>query len=384
LSTSEPKPKNPSLHAQALLSERTKKYDELATEEDCVADLRALQEANTDKFISRNFYRVHGTYSDATWNRYMGTFTEFRRQAGLELSRAQHQIEKQIAKHKSVDVYREAISELQSYNNRFVKPSNGKYKTVLVCSDLHDRQLDPFCWRVFLDTAIRLKPDVVVIAGDLVDSVEFGRYEFDPRTVNVKAAFDFVRNDIFKPLREACPDSEIHFCVGNHDWRIIKLLADKTPYLRALLSDVVGLSMSKIFGLDEFKINLVCRTDLNAFTPALTRQTIKQNFLVLYDSLVIDHHEDQGFGLSGCSGHVHRTGMKSDVNLVRGPIHWVTMGAMAKVDFSYQERMNKSQQSFVVWYVDTESHQATPEHVIFSDKHVVSVGKWYERNENEK
>lgn len=380
-----PKQKKPTLYSQALLSERTKKHDPSATEADCIEDLRRVQKAFPDKFISRNFYRVEGKYSDSTWDRHMGTFLEFRRQAGLELSRSQHQVEREIAKHKSQDIYREAFAELKTYEKKFLKPQTTlRYKTVMVCSDIHDKQLDPFTWRVFLDTAARVQPDIICLAGDVVDSVEFGRYEFDPRTVNVKEAIEFVKTEVFEKLRNVCPNSEIHWTIGNHDWRIVKLIADKTPYIRVLLSDVVGLSMAKIFDLDKYQINLVCRTDLNAFSPAATRDKIKNNFAVFYDTIVVDHHDDQGFGMSGCSGHVHRCHMNSTVNLVRGPIHWVTMGAMAKIDFSYAERLSKSHQSFVVWYVDTDKRQANPEHVIFSDNHTVSVGKWYERLDIEK
>ena len=52
------------------------------TLDECVNNLRAIAKANPANDISRNFYRVHGLYSESTWNVYFGTFAEFKRQAG--------------------------------------------------------------------------------------------------------------------------------------------------------------------------------------------------------------------------------------------------------------------------------------------------------------
>lgn len=355
----------------------------MVSKEECVEDLREVQEANPNHFITRNFYRVKGEYSDATWNRFFGTFHEFRREAGLELSRGQHRLEKDIALHASADLYRDMQEEqIKPYVGRFVKPDDGdRFKQVLVCSDLHDVNLDPFTWGVFLDVAKRVQPDDIALAGDIFDFSEFSKYVTDPRKFDIQGAYTFVREAIFKPLREACPDSNDDFFIGNHDWRIIKHLADASPAMLTLLHDGMGLSLKDLFGLDEHKINLVARTDLGEFTPAASREAISKNFKEYYKTVVVDHHGDNGFAMSGCSGHEHHTGMVSTANLPRGPIHWVKMGCMARIDFDYQERLNKSHQSFVLWHIDRLTLQATPEHIIFGDEYVCAVGKYYFRED---
>lgn len=365
----------------AILSELNKKYDPKATSEELIGDLRDVKEKNPFKYITRDFYRIHGKYSDRTWSNKFGTFQEFRRKAGLELHRGAQKIEKQIATHAARDRYRGFYEmEMSPYVGTYNKPdvNPGRYKTVMVCSDLHDKNLDPFCWSVFLDVAKRLQPDVVVFDGDVFDEAEFSRFDKDPRTVNLRESFDFVKKEIFSKIREVCPESTIDFIIGNHDWRVLKHMADRSPYLKPLM-DLMGVSLSDVFGLKEFEINLVSRMDFSAFTPAEVREEIKNNFKVYYDTLVVDHHGDNGFGLSGCSGHVHRTGMKSTVNLIRGPIHWVTMGCMSRLDFDYVERMNNSVQSFCIWHIDTETKQATPEHVVFTDYMTIAGGKYYTR-----
>jgi hypothetical protein len=291
-------------------------------------------------------------------------------------------VERDIARHAHLDVYRQfQKEEVDPWIGKYNVPDNGtRFKKVMVCSDLHDKELDPFCWSVFLDTCARVQPDLVVLAGDVFDQAEFSRFDQDPRQFSIKEAFDFVKQKIFKPLREVCPNAQIDFIIGNHDWRILKYLANKTPNLKVLLSDVLGLTLADLFGLPEYRINLVSRLDLSAFSPAETRGEIKNNFKIYYDCLVIDHHGVGTFGMSGCSGHTHRTNMASSTNLVRGPIHWVTMGCMSKIDFDYQERLNKSHQSFCLWHVDTETKQCQPEHFIFTDKMIVVAGKYYIRD----
>ena len=374
--------KKPSLNEVALLSEQAKKYNPNATKAQIIADIRRVQEANPTKFISRNFYRAYGKFSEATWNRHFGTFAEFRKQAGLELNRFQQSVERDIARHAHLDIYRQfQKDEVDPWIGKYNVPDNGtRFKKIMVCSDLHDKELDPFCWSVFLDTCTRVQPDLVVLAGDIFDQAEFSKFDQDPRNFSIKESFDFVKQKIFKPLREVCPDAQIDFVIGNHDWRILKYLANKTPNLKVLLSDVLGLTLADLFGLPEFKINLVSRLDLAAFSPSETRGEIKNNFKIYYDCLVIDHHGIGTFGMSGCSGHTHRTNMASSANLVRGPIHWVTMGCMSKIDFDYQERLNKSHQSFCLWHVDTETKQCQPEHFIFTDKMIVVAGKYYTRD----
>ena len=211
--------------AQAILSESAKKYDPTATSDQLVADLRRVQEENPEKFISRNFYRIHGVFSEKTWDCIFGTFLEFRRQAGLELSRNQHQLEKHTAKHASLDTYRDfQETEITPWVGKYEKPSDqGRTKTLLIASDFHDKEVDPFVLSVFIDTAKRVQPDIIVLNGDIFDLYEFSRFDKDPRLADLKGRFDFVRESIFQPLREACPNSQIDFTLGNHEQRLLKL-----------------------------------------------------------------------------------------------------------------------------------------------------------------
>ena len=251
--------------------------------EDCIAEIRRIAEIDEDKVVTRNYFRVHSNISESTWNRHFGTFAEFKRQAGITLTRQQHQLEREIAKHASVDHYRAMLVERADYANKYIRENSDRFKTILVASDLHDVEIDPFFLRVFLDTCERIHPDVIVLNGDVFDLPEFGRYTVDPREWDVVNRIRFVHDNILKPLRERCPDTQIDLIEGNHEVRLIRHLADSTPALRAVLSDLHGFTIGKLLGLEEFQINYIASADLSAWTKRDLNKEIEKNYKVYWD-----------------------------------------------------------------------------------------------------
>lgn len=365
-----------------VLSERKDKLYQ-GTKEEVIDDLRELQKEFEDKFISRNFYRSHGSYSDSAWNMHFGTFKEFRRQAGLELSRQQHQLETHIAKHASVEYIKEFYKEeMLPYLNKWEFPdSKSKFKTILVGSDFHDIDCDEFVLSVFIDTALRLQPDVIVLNGDVFDCYDSSKYDKDIRDLKIVERFNFVKDRIFKPLRCSCPNTQIDLILGNHEWRIVNILAAKTPNIRVLLSDVMGLSLSDVFGVKEFKINLISKVDLAAFTPSDRKKELRKNFRVYYDSFVVGHFKDLGYGMSGTSGHCHRPSTVTFTNLVRGKLSWTETGCMCATEVDYVQHRDKWTQSFMIAHIDSESKTVNPEHIVFSSQDFIVIhGKRYVRS----
>ena len=368
-----------SLRVKALMSESSKKYDPSATPDDMIDDLRSVQSSHPEKFISRNFYRVHGKYSEKTWDSQFGTFQEFKRQAGLELSRNQAQIERHVAKHASLDVYRRfQEEEVSPWVGKYEKPNDGgRTKTMLIGSDFHDTEVDPFVLSVFIDTAKRIQPDIIVLNGDIFDLYEFSRFDKDPRNIDLKGRFDFVRNEIFRPLREACPNAQIDLTLGNHEHRLLKHMADKTPFMRVLM-ELWDVDMAKLFGLPEFQINLVTKWDIAAYKPAELRDQAKRNYKVYYDCFVCNHTGKETFGMSGTSGHVHRPAVDTSVS-VNGPLVWVTTGCMCRTNAEYTVTMEKWHNSFLIVHVDTLKKQVVPEHIMFTDEMTCVGGVYYYR-----
>jgi predicted phosphodiesterase len=371
------------LNELALLSEKLKKFDESATPDNCVSDLRKIQGLHPTKVISRNFYRVHGQYSDATWNQHFGTFHEFRRQAGLELTRNQHSLERKIAKHASLDVYRDFYeSEVLPYHKKFDLNSGtpGRFKSILTGSDFHDEDAVPFVLGVFIDTAERLQPNVICLNGDIFDNPEFSRFNLDPRNFRIKERFQFVKERIFAPLRKKCPKTQIDLIIGNHEYRILKLLADKTPAVKVLLSDVMGLELKDVFGLDDYQINLVAKLDLAAFTNPDIKDELKENYEVYYGLYAATHIKDIALGISGTSGHTHRPETEVFSNILAGKCSWVNTGSIAKCNAEYIEKMDKAQNSFVIATIDTLKARVAQNHVMIPDDVALVEGKRYFRS----
>lgn len=346
---------------RSLLSERHKKFDPNATQEDCIEDLRRLKEENPLKMIHRNFYREHGRYSDSTWNQFFGTFHEFRRQAGLELTRHQHALEKQIAKHASMDHYKKYYDEqVAPFYRKFEKehlPS--KIKRIHVISDIHDIECDEFTLEVFIAECKRKQPDIIVLNGDIADLYEFSRYTQDPRNIKIQERFQFLHNRVFGPIRAACPDAQIDYVMGNHEWRLIKHLADATPNLRILLSDVVGLTFEKIFGIEEFQINWVSKFNLAAFTKADINDILKKNHQIYFGCYAVTHEPDEVLkrNYSGTNGHHHSASYESGFSAVMGVTSWVQTPAAHVRDAEYLYKVSKWNTGFLEVTINTELKQ---------------------------
>ena len=208
------------------------------TSDQCLADLREIAQANPEKVITRNYYRVHGKYAESCWNGAFGTFEEFKRQAGIILTRSQHRLEKAVAKHVSVDHYRKLNLERVGYADTYRRESTNRFKTIITASDLHDIEIDPFFLRVFLDTIKRVQPDDVSLVGDVFDLPEFGKYTVDPREWDAAGRLKFAHQNILGPIRQNAPKANIDLIEGNHEARLIRQMADQTPALRAVLSDL--------------------------------------------------------------------------------------------------------------------------------------------------
>lgn len=363
--------------------ELQKKHDATATREDLINDIVKLQEENPLVNISRDFYRLNGKYSERTVARIFGTFPEFRKAAELEDSRHERKIKNDIARNASLEPFRKFCQEeLLPYHNKYVLEQKNKEGIVgvVIGSDFHDIHVDPFALYIFLDTCRIQQPPHIVLNGDIFDNYEFSSYDIDPRQMKMKERFDFVKNRIFKPLRELCPNSQIDLVIGNHEWRILKMLATKSPFMKVLMADVLGLSLSDIFGLDEFKINLITKLDLAAFMEQDVKRELRENYLKLYDCFIVAHEKDYGFGMSGTSGHVHRPEFKTDVTEAMGHISWSTTGCLKNVRAEYVPGPNKWTNGFGLAYIDVASKTVIQQPITMQKDWAIVAGKVYRRS----
>lgn len=348
------------------------------TKEEALSDLRKIAEDNPEMCISRNYYRINGKYSESAWSCFFGTFHEFKRQAGIILTRQQHAIEKHVAKHASVDHYRAMSIERFSYADNYVVDNGNTIKKIVIVGDLHDKNIDPFYLDVLLDTLHRVNPDVIVLNGDIFDLPEFSSYVVDPRDWDVVGRIKFAHENILRPIRETCPDAQIDFIEGNHEFRILKHLADATPALKAVLSDLHGMTVSSLLGLDEFKINYIAKGDLHAYSLKEQHKEIAKNFKIYYDSFIVSHDGSaRNLGYPGINGHHHKTEIESLYNAHFGTYQWIQHGCGHKLDAEYCHP--KWNLGFVIATCDTETKHTVFDTVTFTQNMAVVGGKLYTR-----
>lgn len=365
--------------SESPLSETLIPKLKLGTSEQCIADIRSIVIANPEAVISRNYYRVHGKFAESVWSAFFGTFEEFKRQSGVMLSRQQHAMERNVAKHASVDHYRRLNIERQDYEGKYIRESRTRFKTILTCSDLHDIEIDPFYLRVLIDTARRVQPDVICLVGDIFDLPEFGKYGVDPREWDVVGRIKFAHEHILKALREVCPDAQIDFIEGNHEARLLRQLADATPALRAVLSDLHGFTVSKLLGLDQFQINYVAKADLAAWTKRDFEKELANNYKIYWDTVMCHHFPHaRNMGLPGVNGHHHSHQAWGMFNPIYGPYEWHQMGAGHKRSASYCEG-EKWHNGFAIINVDTRTRSTAFDYIQVTD-FAISGGKWYHRD----
>jgi hypothetical protein len=252
----------------------------------------------------------------------------------------------------------------------------------LIASDFHDTDTDPFALGVLIDTAKRLQPDVIILGGDVFDCYEWSRYTVDPRRVDVKTRFDFVHREIFAPLRAAAPDAQIDFVLGNHEWRLLKYLAEKAPAILPLLSDVMGLTLADLFGVKKYGINLICKWDLAAWKVRDEGEQVNHNHAVYFDNAYTFRHippkAGKSYTISGASGHTHKPKVEAFPNIL-GKQTWMTLPSMAKAAADdYVEGANGYYTGFGIAYVDTATKQVQQAPIVVGDFAVVE-GKFYER-----
>lgn len=372
-----------SVNSPVPMSEDQRKYRPEWSKDDCISELQRIATANPDQVVTRNFFRVHATCSESTWNRYFGTFLEFKRAANIILSRHAHALERSIAKHASKDRMREMNAEKRSWEGAYMRPSSRRFQTVLVGSDMHDIECDPFYRRMFIEAAKRAQPEKVVLNGDILDLTEFGKYVQDPREYKPVVRLKWIQ-ELLRDLRSACPDSEIIYVEGNHEFRLLRHLTEATPAMVTVLSDLHGMRIPDLLGLSGYEVNYIARMDLTAWNERDVMSELRKNYVILYDCLLF-HHFPEGFSLGypGANGHHHKHLVRNAYSPAFGPYEWHQLGCGHKREASYCSG-EKWSNGFLMAHVDTKGRRVQMEYVDTTHNHCLLGGKFYERTAAER
>ena len=362
--------------ADVPLSENLLKISN-ASPEECIKELQRIAEANPERVISRNYFRNNSVLAESAWSGHFGTFAEFKRQAKVVLTRHQHRMELDVARHASLDNFRFLTEIKRGWGDTYNRPQGGRYVTMMTANDVHDIECDPFWREVFIDTARRIQPDIVALNGDIFDLPEFGKYAVDPREWDVVGRIRWV-HDFLHDLREAAPDAQVDFIEGNHEYRLLRHLAEATPAMQAVLADLHGFDVPRLLGLEEFEVNYIAPADLATLTKADAQAELRRNFKVYFDMYCVSHFPDaRKFGMPGTSGHHHGHELWRSYSPAFGTYEWHQVGCGHKREASYCNG-EKWGMGFAISHLNTETKKTHIEHVEVSDFSVVG-GRFYER-----
>jgi hypothetical protein len=236
----------------------------------------------------------------------------------------------------------------------------------------------PIYRRLFIDTAKRVQPNRIVLAGDTFEMMEFSRYDKDPRKCDIVGSIKWV-HDFLGDLRTSSPNSQIDMLAGNHDWRLHKVILGDVPHLLPILDEIAGISYASLLGLDKFECNYISKDDFRAFRETDIQKEIAKNYLICYDTVLFHHFPyAKTWGMPGVNGHHHKHLVTHHYSATNGPYEWHQLGSGHCRQAEYCEG-EVWQNGFALCHVNTHSKQVQFEYIDCTYNHCVIGGQWYKR-----
>jgi predicted phosphodiesterase len=339
---------------------------------------------------SRKRYRELGHYPEVIVADCFGNHQEFQRAAGLHDTRG-------TAKVKNLTARISTEKKIEKYANDSIVPYYGLYDTHfqamnnvvrgLVVGDIHGRYRDPFAWVVFLDLVRMVKPNFIVLNGDVVDFPKVSRYTKMPGACNIglQEEIDFVRKEIFGSIRKIY-DGPLVWHLGNHEQRLARYLADTAPDL----ADLRCLRYDELFGVKDYQVQLVFGGKWLAPYQSGRSKNIRRTHKVYYDCFCVSHGTAMGpkageaeikyFGMAGCSGHTHRPGIFMQGTEANPGLTWTNPGMLAHkacaVDYR-ESRVNEWGMGIGLFTIEPAKRLVIPELCIVHEELATFAGKIY-------
>jgi hypothetical protein len=214
------------------------------------------------------------------------------------------------------------------------------------------------------------------------DLPEFGKYTQDPRDWDVLKRINWVHR-FLSDLRRVCPDSQIDFIEGNHEFRLLRHLSEATPALKTVLADLHGFTIPKLLGLDKFEVNYIAPADLKAWSERDIATEISRNYAIYFDA-ALAHHFPKGreMGMPGWNGHHHRHIVWSAYSPTYGAHEWHQLGCGHVRAAPYCDGKFWTN-GFAFCHLDVLTKKSAFDYIDTTHDHCVVGGKWYTRRETE-
>lgn len=175
----------------------------------------------------------------------------------------------------------------------------------LVFNDVHiPWQCEPAI-RLMLEVGKRLRPDIIVINGDLLDCWQISRFVKHPKLYDKASLIAEIDGGkaFLRKIRSAFADSAIHYIFGNHEFRWNVFIATQARELYGLK----GMTLSEQLECQELKIQVHdngTKENYWQFGKFLIGHFAKASKHSGYTAKALLEEK----GISGLQGHTHRGG----------------------------------------------------------------------------
>ena len=172
---------------------------------------------------------------------------------------------------------------------------------------------DPLATDLFFKFLGDYKPDVIILNGDVIDFYKLSHYTRSP--LHKFSLMDEIHQtqQFLLQLRQLCPNAEITWIEGNHEFRLkSSLLHIPDEDLKAFLLQHGSLQMESLFELDALRIKYVGLPD--HFAKWSDCYTEYEGFLIGHFNKVNQHAGytaraiGDKYGKSIIQNHTHRVG----------------------------------------------------------------------------
>lgn len=232
---------------------------------------------------------------------------------------------------------------------------------VLHLTDQHFPDHDPYAIRTSIEAVSLVKPDVLVLGGDLIDAYAFSRFEKKTaKLAKFQKEIDLA-DDYLGRLHEASPDSETVWMYGNHEDRIERYLHRQAP----ALADMAKVSLQEWLSTNARNISVYDYGETYDHLSPLVfaHGTVIRKKAGMSAASMVDME-----GRSIAMGHSHRLGM----SLRRmGPrvLHAYESGCLCKLRQEYTKHTPDWQLGFSMFLIDNGQIQWLPVHLTKNSKH---------------
>ena len=144
------------------------------------------------------------------------------------------------------------------YRQKEIKTEVIKIKNgiVIIGSDIHIPFQDNKAVEAFKSYCKEIQPSAIVLNGDVLDFYKLSRFVKGEGRNPYEEISEC--QELLKGLKEACPNSDIYYVIGNHETRLETYVLNNAPHLASLVEDVFTIIKTKdigVIGCSEVLIN---------------------------------------------------------------------------------------------------------------------------------